>query len=1075
MSTLFGQDGLRGAARRVVERVGEGGREALAWLLAGALLGVAMHWPALSRLGEALPGEPASDVLRAFWSTWLVADSFPGWPFASDAVNFPAGVRLVPFPALTLTLSAPLTWALGAAVSLPLLVVLHVAYGFAASAFLVRTLGGGRGGALVAGALVVTQPLLGGALRDGTLEILAIGWIPMVLAAMIRAVRGSWRWGVAAGLLFLATCLESVYHGSFAALGVLFCLMSLRSRGGALAVAAAGVTVLLGVGVLALAFAPIIDNVNMALATAGEGEEGLRSSNAASIEGLRLLALHPGTRGWRIADLYAPPLAHWVLFGVGGLLALRRAAWLPALGALYVLLAVDDPLSHLWADGPIGQVVRFPRRYMAAAGVALGAAAGVGLRELLRWPKVELGVGAALALFAAGAGWQAGGWSAAYPLITLPEPSFVAPIAADDEDCAALLLPLELPGEAGMMRSEMPVFGGLGSEIASADQLVLQVLMDKAGWYTPSLVTLARRDGATGLLPKNFTDLARASAGGAAPRTSKLAADSYADDLRWLMGEGLKYVLISKENYDEDGLERLDAVFGPVAVEVNDYEDGSGVRVYQLYTERPEAVPVPAESMQGMVASSFRGKVLEAQALKGRVRLVVSYEGQEVTCEVHPERDTFECQGVTGVDSLRLFVDDEPVTATRWSGSLLDATVEYEAPESMMRSQGPTDVVEVEAPPTAPEPFTGVVENHVLVPGAVWVHALAAEGPVRCPVTPETGAFDCGVVSSVRQVRLLADDQEVPAIWDEVVHEGVITFVGEAPSGGPGEAAPDGGVLAPQLAGVVIEASKLDGRLQLEVKGPRGKELCEVHPESGQFRCPEVREVEALTVMLNGVALETRWSGSIAEAEVRYVVDAALLERAAGTSPAGEGGASNPQAFSGTIKNHRRLTGFVEVVVKGAKGSARCPMTPETGAYDCGVVDDITEVLLTSEKRQVASEWDGVVNGGVITYTGSGPGTGGGSGGAVKPDGGGAPPPPSGERGQPFEGVVTNRDGLMGMVEVVVVAGGRSHRCPVTPETGAFSCGFLSDVTAVSVRVEGQDMEADWDGEVQGATVRIER
>ncbi|MCB9793547.1 MAG: hypothetical protein H6741_12560 [Alphaproteobacteria bacterium] len=982
----------------------EHGAEWGSWLAAGLILGLLLHWPALRGLGETLPGEPASDVLRAFWSAWLVAEDFPSWPFASDAVNFPAGVRLVPFPAITLSLSAPMVWALGAAVSLPLLVLLHVVFAFGGSAFLARTLGAGRGGALLAGALVVTQPLLGGALRDGTLEILAVGWIPLVWAAMIRAARGSWRWGVAAGLLFLATCLESVYHGSFAALGVLLCLLSVRSRDGVLAVGAAGVTVLLGIGGLALMFSPIIDNVNQALSSAGDSGDALRSANAASIEGLRQLAWEPGARGWRIADLYAPPILHWGVFGVGGLLALRRAPWLSALGVLFVLLAVDDSLVQPWADGPIGQVVRFPRRYMAAAGVALGVGAGVGLREALRWARVELGVGAALAVACAWTGWTAGGWAEAYPLITLPQPEFVQAIAEDDEDCAALLLPLELPGKAGVMRSELPVFGGLGSDIASADQLVLQVLMNKAGWYTPNLVTLVEREGATGLLPKNFTDLARASSGGIAPTTAKLAADSYADDLRWLMGEGLKYVVISKENYDAEGLERLDDVLGAVAVERQDFEDGSGVRVYRLYDARPEPTEVPAESGEGRVASSFRGVVVQGEALMGRVRLVVTYQGKEIPCEVHPDTNFFECQGVKGVDSVALFVDDAPVTATSWSGSLLDAQIVYEAPADMLRSQGPQDVVEVEAPPTAPEPFTGMIEGYKQVSGALWVHGVAAEGAVRCPVTPETGAYDCGVVSSVRKVRLLADDQEVPAEWDQVVEGGLIRVMGAGPGGG--EPSPAGGELAPHLAGVVLQASALSGRLQLKVRSPEGEILCEVHPETGHFRCPEVRSVDSLAVLVNGVSLESSWSGEVAAAQVRYVADPARLEKAEGGAPTPGGGAQNPEAFSGKVANHRRLTGFVEVVVKTTSGrSQRCPITPESGAYDCGMVDEVAEVLLTAEKRQVASEWDGVVNGGVITYTGAGPGSGGGgstSPGPQKsgPEGSQAPPAAHGRPGR---------------------------------------------------------------------------
>lgn len=63
----------------------------------------------------------------------------------------------------------------------------------------------------------------------------------------------------------------------------------------------------------------------------------------------------------------------------------------------------------------------------------------------------------------------------------------------------------------------------------------------------------------------------------------------------------------------------------------------------------------------------------------------------------------------------------------------------------------------------------------------------------------------------------------------------------------------------------------------------------------------------------------------------------------------------------------------------------------------------------------------------------------------------------------------------MGMVEVIVVSNGRTQRCPVTPETGAYSCGYVSDAEVVGVKVGSKEYEAEWDGKSEGGTVTIQR
>ena len=146
------------------------------------VVALGLHWPLVGSLGQALPGEPASDAIRAWWSMWLVAEELPGWPFGSTIADFPAGIDWLPFPAVTLCLCAPLTWLFGAKTALSLAVLGHAVLAVLGTCFLVRVLRGGWGAGFCAGALVVSQPVLGGAVRDGTLEVLAVGWFPLVVA-----------------------------------------------------------------------------------------------------------------------------------------------------------------------------------------------------------------------------------------------------------------------------------------------------------------------------------------------------------------------------------------------------------------------------------------------------------------------------------------------------------------------------------------------------------------------------------------------------------------------------------------------------------------------------------------------------------------------------------------------------------------------------------------------------------------------------------------------------------------------------------------------------------------------------
>ncbi len=626
-------------------------------VVAAVVLAVLMHHTLLGP--GVLPGEGGSDILRGWWSAWLIGHEVPGWPFDTEMVGFPRGADVVPFPAVSLIAMAGVSRFLGAATAVSFIVFGHTVFAVLATTWLVRTLGGGWGTGLLAGALVATQPVLGGALRDGTLEVLAVGWMPLTIACMLRACRGEFRFGLLAAVFFVATCAESVYYGSFTAVAVLGALTTVRTRRGLYAVGIAGVVVAVGIGLLVLAFMPVLDGMDRALATAHETD--VRSQNATTWAMLEYFAQNPGGLGWNAGDIYGPPLLHLVVLAAGGLLALRRSPWLTVLGVFFLLLSMHHEWVMWWADGPLGSHIRFPRRYIAAVAVVLAPGLWWGSLPLRPWPKIELGIGLVLGGWLAWWGMASGGLVSAYPHIQIPSLTFAEVIAEDPEDAAVLFLPLWVPGGGGDVRTEQPVFASLGTDLASGDLLALQVLTDKSAWTAPSLVTLTEREGGPGVLAKNFNDLSFATVGKRIPESAIVDAESYTDELRWLMGLGMKYVVVDLERYAEGEQERIHEVFEPVMVSMKDYGAGTGVRVYTLYEERPEVVAVPAVASEVAEDAHFSGTVEGWTDLRGEVILEVQSSRGWQPCIVRRSDGWFDCGVIDRMRGVHIVIDGNEV------------------------------------------------------------------------------------------------------------------------------------------------------------------------------------------------------------------------------------------------------------------------------------------------------------------------------------------------------------------------------------------------------------------------------
>ena len=228
------------------------------------------------------------------------------------------------------------------------------------------------------------------------------------------------------------------------------------------------------------------------------------------------------------------------------------------------------------------------------------------------------------------------------------------PIAADDEDCAVLFLPLEVPGADREAREDAPVFGNLGVELATADTLAMQATADKAAWGAPGLVTLHRRTGSRGLMPGVFTDFARAHYGGQKDPHVALPPEAYDQELDWLRGLGLKYVVVDTHSYDERELARIREVLSRDA----QVRSAGLIEVYQLYTERPAEVPAPRSGNRDL---SMEGVVAGCRAYSGLAEVRVDARRP---CPVNAEDCSFDCGIVPSYDRIGFFVDgqEQPVT-----------------------------------------------------------------------------------------------------------------------------------------------------------------------------------------------------------------------------------------------------------------------------------------------------------------------------------------------------------------------------------------------------------------------------
>lgn len=532
-------------------------------------------------------GAPRSDVLRAVWGLDLPIAALPDPVLWTDYVGFPAGAKVVLLPFLSTHLGSPLTVFFGPALGYTLwILVLLWATGVATAWMTERWAESGAAG-LLAGTWIVLQPMLFAAVTDGTAEFVAFWAVPATIAAFHHA-RTSRPWARAAAVLGVVVALDSPYHAVFLAPFLPFCAWQLPRRywWDVAGIALVGAALLVGLYYGLPISAP---------QGGGANAVSLRIWQQWEAGGV------PGW-DWTLGTGFIPSTLLAGGFALALLRPLRALPWL-AVGLLALIwsLGPEDENPRMLArwlgapGGPLGEVVtwlnttgappvvRFPRRWLVPAALALGAAAGLGLTRV---PQERYRYLLALPL-AVGAVWVTigiTGYRDHLPHFQVPDYAFARFVREHEGRGAVLFLPRVRGARSHTARQDLPVFAELGKELTSADLLYLQVATRRASVFLPDGLRTIRQRYSFGNELERFLrdldDLTNPQTTGSPippsalnePERRRAAATS-------LVVEGLGFVVIDEAIFGADGLARVQEPFAATLVEARHFDDGTGVTV----------------------------------------------------------------------------------------------------------------------------------------------------------------------------------------------------------------------------------------------------------------------------------------------------------------------------------------------------------------------------------------------------------------------------------------------------------------------------------------------------------------
>ncbi len=582
-------------------------------------------WPEGNR---AILGDPGTDAIRGMWGLDHVRRSLvpPDTPLWSQQLNFPHGVLALILPFGSAILLSPAGALFGPIFGYNLsLALLLVAAGLS-TAWLVKELGGSWASGAVAGAAFLSQPMLLFAISDGTPEHVAVWTMPAFLAATSRALRDrSTAWALGAGLLALLCALDGPYNAIFTAvLGALglvgpaaSSLRGDRSRGSlaGTVLVLASVTGL-GAALVALiyanfAFDPVdpAEKARLLQMNAADlhawwqfdfGPEAPRDASLAPTlmpTGVLVAALLLGLFGlWRSSTwMVAGTICLILSFGWNVYLPKELAQWLGAAGTWAGNWVLTINVKAYALPGIEG--IRFPRRFLvpASMGLLVGGALGLdrlwdGLARRLTGPALRglrVGTVLLLAVTSVGLGLRASRLHRGFPAQPVPQLEFARWLAEDAPSGGVITIPAVRAAPRSGKRADLPVFANLGEGLSSADEQYMQMLHGHPVVGYPKLKSLVpmRIDVDLLTLVRNWDDLSQPiTSGTPIPRS---AHDETSEPLRQatldrLRREGLRFVVIDRAAYTDEGFQILLRQLELHTRRVHSFEDGTGVVIVEL-------------------------------------------------------------------------------------------------------------------------------------------------------------------------------------------------------------------------------------------------------------------------------------------------------------------------------------------------------------------------------------------------------------------------------------------------------------------------------------------------------------
>jgi len=591
-------------------------------MLAFAGLAVAVFWlfrPLWgSEGGLIIVGDPQTDAIRGAWGFdhLHAAISRGELPWNTTRLNFPVGVELMVLPLASGLALAPLglldpisAWNLS-------LMLLMLGSAFA-TAWLARVMTDSWAAGLLCGLALLGQPMVHHALADGTAEHIALWALPLLIGAAYLALsEQSPKWGIATGVLAIAVALDSPYQALYAlVLGCIVLPWAIRTVHGRQRDMLKSLGAMTAAGAVGIALVFYLYGRFRAGVSTDQDTAMLQQTNATD---MRLWWRHL-QMDTTLRDHTRPPTIIPSAMVAGGLvlgvLGGRRA--LPWMAAAMLMLGLSfglrtDTPEQLasWLGSPIGvlggaamavnevfytlpiaEQLRFPRRWLVPSAMALSIAAAIGLAGLfqryMRPAWMQWGMAALLGAAVLDIGVKTSKVHNAFPMHELPAVEFAEALQSDTSPGAVMLLPVirELP--PGATRANLPVFARLGSALASADDLYLQMLHGRAMVSFPSLQTLTSREQNIDVsrLMRDWSDL---SDGGSTSRGippsafDPGAAPERNRGLQQLRDAGLRWLLVDLGAYDDEGLNHLRDQVGTALASEREYPAGDGVLVMEL-------------------------------------------------------------------------------------------------------------------------------------------------------------------------------------------------------------------------------------------------------------------------------------------------------------------------------------------------------------------------------------------------------------------------------------------------------------------------------------------------------------